>query len=64
MTTKEVKYPGNVQYELTSLIPDTFYKIELRAHNEMGFSQPAEIIVKTAPGNFHFNLSCCTKLIN
>ena len=37
-------------YELNSLKPDTVYKIELRAHNTIGSSSPAQIRVKTARG--------------
>lgn len=33
-----------------SLRPDTTYKVELRAHNAIGLSSPAEIRVKTARG--------------
>lgn len=41
--------------ELTSidvkeLMPDTFYKVELRAHNSIGYSTPGQIIVRTARG--------------
>ncbi|KAJ3659170.1 hypothetical protein Zmor_010873 [Zophobas morio] len=38
-------------YELNSLKPDTVYKIELRAHNTIGSSSPAQIRVKTARGS-------------
>ncbi|XP_044255694.1 fasciclin-2 isoform X2 [Tribolium madens] len=37
-------------YDLNSLKPDTIYKIELRAHNSIGSSSPAQIKVKTARG--------------
>jgi hypothetical protein len=37
-------------YELNKLKPDTVYKIELRAHNTIGSSSPAQIRVKTARG--------------
>ncbi|XP_017782397.1 PREDICTED: fasciclin-2 isoform X2 [Nicrophorus vespilloides] len=37
-------------YELNQLSADTTYKIELRAHNAIGTSSPAEIRVKTARG--------------
>ncbi|XP_075233733.1 neural cell adhesion molecule fasciclin 2 isoform X2 [Lycorma delicatula] len=35
-------------FELMGLRPDAYYKIELRAHNVIGFSTPAQAIVKTA----------------
>ncbi|XP_065158421.1 fasciclin-2 isoform X2 [Atheta coriaria] len=37
-------------YDLNQLSADTTYKIELRAHNAIGSSLPAEIRVKTARG--------------
>lgn len=37
-------------YDLDHLIPDTTYKLELRAHNPIGLSSPAEIRIKTARG--------------
>ncbi|KAJ8927972.1 hypothetical protein NQ314_019498 [Rhamnusium bicolor] len=35
-------------YQLEKLLPDTVYKIELRAHNAIGDSSPAQIKVRTA----------------
>lgn len=49
-TAQEVEYPGVSSFKLESLSPNAFYKIELRAHNEIGFSTPAEMIIKTAHG--------------
>jgi len=46
----EIPHPGEVRYELRDLYVDTFHQIELRAHNVLGFSQAATIIVKTAKG--------------
>ncbi|XP_060530160.1 fasciclin-2-like isoform X2 [Cylas formicarius] len=37
-------------YQLDQLFPDTVYKIELRAHNAIGDSSPAQIRVRTARG--------------
>ncbi|KAK9753597.1 Fibronectin type III domain [Popillia japonica] len=37
-------------YELDNLVPDTTYKLELRAHNPIGLSSPAQIRIKTARG--------------
>ncbi|KAG5882838.1 hypothetical protein JTB14_008020 [Gonioctena quinquepunctata] len=45
--------PQSVQYtsyQLEHLNPDTIYKIELRAHNAIGDSWPAQIKVRTARG--------------
>ncbi|XP_037784980.1 fasciclin-2-like isoform X13 [Penaeus monodon] len=47
---EEVEYPATV-YTITGLRSSTFYKIELRAHNAIGFSTPAEAVIKTAHGN-------------
>lgn len=49
-TTREVEYPGSSSYKIEGLHSDSYYKIELRAHNEIGFSTPAEAIIKTAHG--------------
>ncbi|XP_042866206.1 fasciclin-2-like isoform X4 [Penaeus japonicus] len=47
---EEVEYPATV-YTIKGLRSSTFYKIELRAHNAIGFSTPAEAVIKTAHGN-------------
>lgn len=39
-------------YELRGLHPDTFYKVEIRAHNIIGFSVPGQLVVKTARGEY------------
>lgn len=49
----QVAYPANVRYEMKSLKPDTLYRVELRAHNVIGFSAPAEILLRTAKGQWH-----------
>ncbi|XP_054257112.1 fasciclin-2-like isoform X1 [Macrosteles quadrilineatus] len=38
-------------YELRGLHSDTFYKVEIRAHNIIGFSVPGQLVVKTARGS-------------
>jgi len=48
LTTIDVSSPGPTTYKLEDLMPNTIYKIELRAHNVIGYSQPAEGIIKTA----------------
>lgn len=35
---------------LKNLMPDTYYQIELRAHNAIGFSLPTHAYLKTAKG--------------
>lgn len=46
-------------YELRGLAPDTFYKVEIRAHNYIGFSVPGQVVVKTAQG-----MSGCASFAN
>lgn len=50
LVRNQVPYPANVRFEMKNLKPDTIYHIELRAHNIIGFSAPAEIILRTAKG--------------
>ena len=50
----QVPYPANVRFEMKNLKADTIYRIELRAHNVIGFSAPAEILLRTAKGTFCF----------
>ena len=50
LVRNQVPYPANVRFEMKNLKPDTMYHIELRAHNIIGFSAPAEIILRTAKG--------------
>lgn len=40
----------STSYEMTHLSGNTYYRIELRAHNLIGFSSPASIIMKTTRG--------------
>ncbi|XP_067012050.1 fasciclin-2 isoform X2 [Anabrus simplex] len=40
----------STSYKLQALLPDTHYKVELRAHNSIGFSSPGQVIMKTVPG--------------
>lgn len=37
-------------FELTDLDGDTYYRIELRAHNAIGYSRPISFLLKTARG--------------
>nr|XP_045619948.1 fasciclin-2-like isoform X5 [Procambarus clarkii] len=46
--TREVEFPGQTTYTIENLRSNSYYKIELRAHNEIGFSTPAEAVIKTA----------------
>ncbi|XP_046382239.1 fasciclin-2 [Ischnura elegans] len=46
--TIELKSHDHTAHELRNLQANTHYKIELRAHNGIGYSTPGQIIVKTA----------------
>lgn len=35
---------------MSSLKGDTYYRIELKAHNAIGFSQPSSLLMRTARG--------------
>lgn len=52
LSRTQVPYPANVRFEMKNLKADTIYRIELRAHNVIGFSAPAEILLRTAKGQF------------
>merc|ERR1711953_225181 len=42
---------GNVRDRLDLQFQDTYYRIVLQAHNQMGFSQESSIIIKTKKGD-------------
>ncbi|XP_028027487.1 fasciclin-2-like isoform X1 [Bombyx mandarina] len=48
--TQELKSFEAITYEVRGLHPDTRYRIHLRAHNQLGFSLPAQLYVQTALG--------------
>lgn len=50
--TRQIEFPGITTYQVQKLRPDTFYRMELRAHNNIGFSSPAELVIKTANGEY------------
>ncbi|CAD7087678.1 unnamed protein product [Hermetia illucens] len=47
--TREIIEGSNL--EMAKLSPNTYYRIELRAHNAIGFSTPASILMRTARGS-------------
>lgn len=49
---KDLSSTDHTAYVLRSLVADTHYKIELRAHNKIGFSMPGEVVIKTARGKY------------
>ncbi|XP_021704152.1 fasciclin-2 isoform X4 [Aedes aegypti] len=46
----EEDIPTATHYEMRDLQADTYYRIELMAHNAIGFSRPAHLLLKTARG--------------
>lgn len=48
MTTVSMNEERPNEYTFRNLKPNTYYKVELRANNELGFSEPEIIVFKTA----------------
>lgn len=48
--TEDIKTQGRTRHWLKNLYSDTFYKVELKAHNAMGFSKAGLAKFKTARG--------------
>ncbi|XP_021944493.1 fasciclin-2 isoform X2 [Folsomia candida] len=46
---EEEKPLGEPRHVLRNLVPGTYYRVEIRARNAIGKSQPAQIIVRTSP---------------
>jgi len=51
----EIPHPGNVRYLITNLYPNTYHLIEIRAHNNLGFSPSSQLVIKTARGSGDFS---------
>ncbi|XP_026481817.1 fasciclin-2-like [Ctenocephalides felis] len=47
---RELRAFETTAHELNDLLADSHYKVELRAHNALGDSPPAQILLKTARG--------------
>ncbi|XP_061402949.1 fasciclin-2 isoform X3 [Musca vetustissima] len=47
---QSVEVADSTSYEMSRLAGNTYYRIELRAHNIIGFSSPASVIMKTTRG--------------
>lgn len=48
--TQDMPATDTNNFKMGSLQGDTYYRIELRAHNAIGFSQPALLMMRTARG--------------
>lgn len=53
--TEELTGQENPEFRLSDLKSDTHYKIELRAHNAIGYSTPAQLTVKTVRGEQYYS---------
>lgn len=49
---EELKFEA-IAYEVRALIPDTRYRMHVRAHNILGYSLPAQLYVQTALGEYN-----------
>lgn len=49
---EELKYEA-ISYEVRGLHPDTRYRMQVRAHNVLGYSVPAQLYVQTALGEYN-----------
>ncbi|KAL4715775.1 hypothetical protein ACJJTC_006354 [Scirpophaga incertulas] len=47
---EELKTSETISYEVRGLQPDTRYRMQVRAHNVLGYSLPAQLYVQTALG--------------
>jgi len=50
--TENLRSPDKTAYLMDNLFADTYYKVEVRAHNDIGFSVPSELVFKTAIGEY------------
>lgn len=48
--TQNVPITDTTNFKMSSLKGDTYYRIELKAHNAIGFSQPSSLLMRTARG--------------
>jgi len=48
--SEDLRSPDKTSFLMDNLNADTFYKVEVRAHNDIGFSVPSELVFKTATG--------------
>lgn len=48
--TETLRSPDRTAFLMDNLNANTFYRVEVRAHNDIGFSVPSELVFKTATG--------------
>lgn len=49
---EELRSYEAISYEIRGLHPDTRYRMQVRAHNVLGYSLPAQLYVQTALGEY------------
>lgn len=49
---EELRFQDRTAFLMDNLNANTFYKVEVRAHNEIGYSVPSELVFKTAAGKY------------
>lgn len=64
--TEDLRSPERTSLLMDNLNADTYYKVEVRAHNEIGYSVPSELVFKTATGKcsrgYFFVLVSCKNI--
>lgn len=48
--TRNAATTETTSFKMTNLRGDTYYQIQIRAHNAMGFSNPVTLLMRTAVG--------------
>ena len=48
--TRDISATDSNALKMSELQGDAYYRIELRAHNAIGFSQPSHLLMRTARG--------------
>lgn len=48
--TRNAPPTETTSFKMTNLRGDTYYQIQIRAHNAMGFSNPVTLLMRTAVG--------------
>lgn len=48
--TRNAPTTETTSFKMTNLRGDTYYQIQIRAHNAMGFSNPVTLLMRTAVG--------------
>ena len=52
----EIPHRGNVYWPVPLPYQETYYKVEMKAHNSMGFSDEDIIIIRSGHGQYSFEV--------